>query len=149
MEHVLLSVITVWSKEFAVGGARLDDNLIHSNPMGASINRQGNGDREISLGSLNSGTEIQRIGFGRNKNGGIGVNSPITTGSISPQITRTKQGSFDIFDYIKGISDLSYRSASWNDAEKVKVKTLEATELSKMLSARIILKLKKLGAKIL
>ena len=43
----------------------------------------------------------------------------------------------------------SNRSVSWNGAAISESETLEATEFSKMLGARIILKLKKLGAKLL
>ena len=106
------------------------------------------------------------IYFGWNTNGSIHVNPPRTTGSISPHINIMMSGNVIVFVrdssdgvppinisifilFGRGTSDFSDRSASWHGAEKVKVKTLEATAFSKILRARIILKLKKLGAKIL
>ena len=64
MEHILLLVITVGSKELAIGRARLDNILIHYNQSRASIDRRGNGDWYISLGIINSCTEMNRIQSG-------------------------------------------------------------------------------------
>ena len=71
MEHVLLSVITVWSKEFAVGGACSDDTIIHSYQASANFDIQGHGNRNITPGSLKSCSEMQNIISGWNINDGI------------------------------------------------------------------------------
>ena len=92
-----------------VGGARSDGILIQSNQSSATIDRQGNGDRNISLIIMKSCTEMQKVGSGRDSNGSIPHR---TIGNITPQVTR--QGSFTIFDPITGNSDLSDRSALWN-----------------------------------
>ena len=84
MEHILFSLITVGSKELAIGRVCFDDTLINSIQLRTSIGIWIYGDREISLGSMKSGTEMRRIGFGRNSNDGIGVNPPRTTGSQRP-----------------------------------------------------------------
>ena len=47
-------------------------------------------------------------------NDGIIVNPPRKIGRISPNITRTIQGILDIFNYIRGTSNLSDRTASWH-----------------------------------
>ena len=84
MEHILLSVITLRSKDLAIGRARSDDKLIHYNQASVSNDRRGHGDQYTSLCSLKSGTEMRRIGLRININEGIGVSPPITTGSIRP-----------------------------------------------------------------
>ena len=65
---------------------------------------QGHSDRNIYLNSLKSCTEIKIVGFERNYNGSIGVKQPITIRRTSPYVTR--QGIFNIFDSIRGISYL-------------------------------------------
>ena len=92
-----------------VGGARSDGILIQSNQSSATIDRQVNGDRNISLIIMKSCTEMQKVGSGRDSNGRIPHR---TIGNITPQVTR--QGSFTLFDPITGNSGLSYRSALVN-----------------------------------
>ena len=75
MEHILLLVINIWSKELTIGRALLDNNLVHSK-QGSDSNRK------ISFGSLKSATEMQIIGSRRNINDVIGVNSLGTIGNI-------------------------------------------------------------------
>ena len=58
MEHILLSVIYVESKYLAIVRACLGDTLIISNQESSSVDIQGHGYRDISLGSLRSGTEM-------------------------------------------------------------------------------------------
>ena len=87
MEHFSFSVITEGSKYFAIVGARLYDTLIQSNQTISTIDRQVNGDWNISLGSLNIWNKMWRIEFGKNSNDGIGVSPPRITGSIIPQVT--------------------------------------------------------------
>ena len=45
--------------------------MTESNQEITSIERWGNGDRDIYLDSINSGTEMERIGFGQNSDDGI------------------------------------------------------------------------------
>ena len=113
MKHILLSVITVGSKDIKIGILRLGDRLIRSNQSSASIDKRGCDDWLISLGSMNSCTEMRRIGFGWNKNEGISMSPPITIRSIIPQTNRTGQESFEIFESVRGKLYLSYRSNFW------------------------------------
>ena len=108
------------------------------------------------------------IYFGQNKNNGIPVNPSRTIRSIMPHIISMKCESDGI--YISGriyvmesqqetSGDLSFLNKEhWISLtgsphgmvqQKVNVKTVETSEFSKMLNERIILKLKKLSAKIL
>ena len=89
------------------------------------------------------------IDFGQKMNDGISVNSPRTIRSISPQITITRQGRLNVFNSIRGMSDLDKRRAAWYGVVKSESETLEATIFSKIMSTNIILKLKSLGTKIL
>ena len=91
MEHITLSVITIGSKDLAIGRAHLDDTLIHTNQTIASIDRQGYGDIEIYFGSQKCCNKIS-IDFGRNTDVSICANPSRTIGSISPQITIMKSG---------------------------------------------------------
>ena len=61
------------------------------------------------------------IDFERNTNDGIGVNILIAIGSISPQITRTRQEIFNTIDFIRGTSDITNRSASWHGKVKTEI----------------------------
>ena len=54
----------------------------------------------------------------------------------------------NIFDLVISTLNLAYREHLGTSKWKLKVKTLEATTFSKMMSAKIILKQKKLEAKI-
>ena len=73
VETILLTIITEGPKLFTVGGsqpfrrsgAHLDDTMIHPpvinyNQATAKIYRRGHGDKNISLGSMESSTEVQR-----------------------------------------------------------------------------------------
>ena len=62
---------------------------------------------------MKNGTEMRRIGFEKNINDSIGVNPPRTTIRIIPQITRTRQGMLGIFDYVRRMPYLAYRSVPW------------------------------------
>ena len=75
--------------------------IVHYNQAIFFIDRRGHYDSYLSLGSRKSCNEIC-IDFGRSKNDGIGVNQSRTIRSISPYITSTRQGRFDIFDSIRG-----------------------------------------------
>ena len=132
MEHISLSVIAVGSKEFAVGGSRLEDTLIHSNQSITAIDRWGYGDRNISLGSINSCSEMWRFGYGRNRDDGI------------PQI---KIGRFNLFD--GGTPYFDDRSTLWHVADIIENEDIEGEINFRTPSKRIVLKLKKLVANIL
>ena len=136
------------SKGLTTGGAHSDNILISSNQARASIDIRRNGYWAISLDSQKSCNKII-LDFGKNMNAGISVNPSRTIRSIVPQITKTSQGILVIFDSIRVISYIAYKSVPWHGTRTKKVKSLKATEFSKTLSTRIILKLKRLGAKIL
>ena len=106
-----MSVITVGSIDIVLGRARLDDVIMYYNQASDYIDIRGHSDQYISLGILDSGTEMRRIGFGWNSNDGIGVKPLRTIGIIIPYIARTRQRSFGIFDSVRGKSGFSYRSA--------------------------------------
>ena len=91
MEHVLLLVITIGSKELAISRVRLDDTLICTNQLIASIERRGHSDWDIYFGIRKSCNEIN-INLGRKMNVGIRVNPSRTIKSIIPQITSMKSG---------------------------------------------------------
>ena len=148
MEHISLLVMTVGSKELAIGRSCSYDMLIHSDQDISSNDRSGHGDWYISLVSLKSCTEMRIVGSGRNRNDGIGVNPPRTIGSPRPHINRTKHGIFDIFDFVNIFRILFIGSRCGMVQRKLKVKTLEVTASSKMLSAKIILTLKNWAQKI-
>ena len=86
VETILLSIITEGSKEFAVwsgseplGGASLENTtslliIIHSNQAIATIDKQVNGDPNISLGILESHIKFWRGGIFCNSNYCIGMN---------------------------------------------------------------------------
>ena len=82
--------------------------IINSNQSTDIIDRQVQTDRNISLGSLESRTEVQRGGIMWSSNYVISMNPPVTTGVIIPHVTR--QGSFNLFNPIRGKSDFSDRS---------------------------------------
>ena len=101
MEHIVLSVITVGYKELAIGRARSDDTLIHSNHASTSIDRQGHGDWYISFDIMKSGTSMQIIGFVRKSDDGIPPRNI---------------GIFNLFSSVA--LDLSDRNVSWHGAAK-------------------------------
>ena len=162
IENIILSVITVRSKELAIGRSRLDYIIIHTNQASASIDIRVHSNWDISFGSQKSCNKMS-IYFEQKMNGGIRVNPSRTIGSISPYITSMNRGTgirfgsnsgygippsniggFGHFD--RGTSDFTDRSAYMAHI-KVKVKTLESTEFSKMLTLRMIFKLKKWAQK--
>ena len=57
--------------------------------------------------------------FGRNADDEIGMNPLRTIRVPLPQITRTSQGSFEIFDCVIGTSDIAYRVSSWHGAANI------------------------------
>ena len=81
MKHLLLSVITVESKYFALLEACLENMLIHFNQSITKIDRRRHSAWNISLGSKNSCTEMKIFRSSRNSNDGI---PPINIRSISP-----------------------------------------------------------------
>ena len=106
------------------------------------------------------------VDFGWNTNDGIRVNPLITIKSIRPQIISLKSGTVIAFRCSSGdgispvnigifglfyreTSDFSDRSAPWHGELKSGSETLKATIFSIILGTGIILKLKKLGTKIL
>ena len=126
MEHILLSEITIGSKELGIFSAQLDNKLIvHAKQVSTSIDIRGHGDREFPFGSRKSCDEMS-IDFRQNTNNGLPMNILRAIRSITPQITSTEIGteigrnsdegtplrnigSFGLFGI--GVSDLSYRSA--------------------------------------
>ena len=73
MEHIALLFISVGSKELAIGGARSENTLIHTNQLSASIDIRVHSDWEIFFKITNSYNKMS-IYFGWNTNDGIGVN---------------------------------------------------------------------------
>ena len=118
MEYVLLLTIAIGSEDLAISRDFWDETLIHTNQSISYIDIHGNGDWDLSLGSQNSCNKTS-IDFGRNMNDGISVNPSITIGSIIPQVTRTKQGRFNIFDSFRETLDISDRNASWHGEVKI------------------------------
>ena len=101
----------------------------------------------ISLCNLESYPEVYIgiIGCIRNEN--IKKNPPGTIRGKCPRVI--KPGSLEIFESIIGMSIFFNRSASICHGTSISAKNLDATVFSKMLGARLFLKLKKMGAKIL
>ena len=85
--------------------------------------------------SLKSGTGTR---FGRNS--GFGWNS-------DDGIPPWKIGIFDLFD--RGMSDFSDRTMTGHEKVKSETENPEGNRIFEMLRARIVLKLKKLGAEVL
>ena len=85
-ENVSLSAITIRSEELVIIRAHLDDTLIHTNQVSASIDRQVHGDQEFSFGSWKS-CDKMGINFGRKKNNVTSMKPSRTIGNISPHIT--------------------------------------------------------------
>ena len=112
-----MSNISIWSEELAISRARLDKTIINRNQASTSIDRRGHIDWDFSFKSQKSCKDIS-FDFWRKTNDIIVVNPWITIGRIIPQITRTAQGIFDVFNYIRGTLDIAYRSASWLGKEK-------------------------------
>ena len=81
MEHVSQSAINIGSKKITISRARSDDTIIHINQAGASIDRRGQSDRDISFLIRKSFNEMN-IDFGWNTNNRIHVKPSMTTGII-------------------------------------------------------------------
>ena len=73
MEHIMLSVITLVSKDLAIGIEHSYYTIIHNNQARDYIDRQVHGDGEIYFGSQKSCNNIS-IDFGRNTNDRICAN---------------------------------------------------------------------------
>ena len=87
--------------------------IIHSDQSISTIYICVHGDRNFSLGILDSRTEVVKVGFRRNTDDGIGLNPLVTIGSNWSQVT--SQGIFNLS--FQGGSYFSNRSASfWCDA---------------------------------
>ena len=168
MEYISLLSITLGSKDFTISRARLEDALIHTNQVSSSIDIWGWGDQDIYFGSWKSCNEMS-IYFVENINEDISMNPPRTIGSISKQITSLKSstkirrirfrrnnnnsipprniGSFNPFN--RGMLIFFDKNASWHSTKKSEIENPKGESIKKMLGARIVLKLKFLGAKIL
>ena len=114
LEHILLSVITVGSKDIAIGRACLGDKIINSNQSNAFIDIWGHGDRYISPTPAGSGVKMWIVGSGRNSDDGI---PPRNIGTIN------------LFD--GGTSYLDYRSAPWHGAAKCESENLVGNSIFK------------------
>ena len=146
-----MSSITIGSEELAISSARLDDTLIHTNQVCASIHRSVNGDWGFSFESWNSCYKMS-INFGQNTNNGTRMNPSRTIGSISSQIISLESGtgirqnigvgsnsgdgippknikSFGLFE--RGTLDISNRGASWYIKEKSESENPEGNSIFK------------------
>ena len=129
MEHILLSAITIGPKYLAISSAQLGDKLIvNADQAIAPIDRQRHGNQEFPFQSQKSGNKMN-VDFGRKADEKIGMIPPRTIGSPLPTITRTRQGSFKIFYYIIGKSDIAFRGLPWNVAEKSEIENLGGTNI--------------------
>ena len=88
--------------------------IIHSDQATAVIYRWGDGDRNVSIISLESCIEVRRGGIGRSINDGNGMNPPKTIVRNGPH--STGKGGSNLFYSVTWISDFSIRSASCNSA---------------------------------
>ena len=89
MEKIIFSVITLGSKEVAIGRARSYNMIVHTNQASTSIDIRVHGDCYISFGIWKSCNGMI-IGFWRNTDDVIHVNPSRTIGIISPYITIMK-----------------------------------------------------------
>ena len=87
----MFPIITVGSKELAIGKAHSNNTLIHTNQSSAFIDRWVHSDWGISFGIWKSCKKMI-IDFRQNTNIGICVNPSIPIGSIIPQIASLKSG---------------------------------------------------------
>ena len=149
IEYILLLAINIGSKDLAIISARLGNNIIVcANQVSHPIDRRGQSDQDFPFGSHKSGNGMS-VDFGRNTNEKIGINplrTPEAQGHRLPV-----PGSRDVayFTWSAGRQISPTGDFRVMAQQKVKIKTLEKTNISKMLSVKIILKLKKLGTKIL
>ena len=119
----------------------IESAIVHSNQE----NRTGHSDRDYSpIRSLDSGTDVTR--YGQNIDNRTGTNSqgPIVT--MIPEYNSFSN--CNILDSARRTPDRSYRSSPWYGAAKIESEKLEGNFFSKMLRAKIILKLKNLREKI-
>ena len=93
------------------------------------------------------------VDFGQNADEKIGMNQSRTIGSPHPQITRTRLSNRDISELVTRKSYLAYRNSELHVTIKSEnenlVENLRGNKILKILSPKIILKLKKLGANFL
>ena len=86
------------------------------------------------------------VDFGQNVDDKIGINTLRNIGSPHPQITGIRLSNCDVFDLV-------IRRFLWHNTMRSEIKNLagnlEETTFSKFMSAKIILNLEKLGAKVL
>ena len=85
MEHLLLTSVTIGSKDLAIGIARLGDKIIAEyNRASTSIDIWGHVDRYLPCGTWKSGNKMN-VDFGRNMNEKIGMNPSRVTEIPHPQ----------------------------------------------------------------
>ena len=99
----------------------------------------------LPIGILNTGIDVPIYRQNIDNHTDMNPQGPISTTVLESN----RAHNFDIFNLVSRTSDLAYRGFPWHVTTKIKVKILEATNFSKMLSLDLILKLKKLSAKIL
>ena len=119
---------------------------MHAYQARAPIDIQGHSDGDFPFGSWKIGNKMS-VDFGWNADDKIGMNPLITIRSPCPHTTRTRKGSFGIFDSTIGTPDLSYRGLLWNGAVKTGSEKFGGNKFFNILSAKMISKSKKLGAK--
>ena len=117
---------------------------MHVNQVIASIEIKRHGDRDFPFGSQKSGNETS-VDFGRNADDKIGMNPSRTIGIPRPQITRTSQGSFNVFNSIKGESDLADRGLSWHGGAKSESENLKGNKFFKNYERKNIFEVEKVG----
>ena len=77
-DHLLFLATNIGPKEITISIKRLGDNIIvEDNQARSSIDRRGNGNRDLPFGSWKSGNKMS-VDFGRNMNDKIGMN-PLRT----------------------------------------------------------------------
>ena len=153
MEYILLLAINIGSKDLAIISARLGNNIItEANQASVVIYRWGHNDRDFPFGSRKSGNKMS-VDFERNADDKIGMNPSRTIRTPRPHNTRAIANNCEIFDLVRMTSYLAFRFLTWygtieSESENL-LRKIRGNKTFKMLSAEIILKLKKLGAKIL
>ena len=122
MEHLLLSVTTIGSKEFAIVSMRLGKNLIaEANKSISSIDIWDHSDQEFPSGSRKSGNEMS-VDFGRNMDDKIGMNPLRTIGIPRPHITSTRLRNCNIFDLV--VRGLVCHGTAKSKSENLRVKKI-------------------------
>ena len=153
MEHLSLPATTIGLKYIEIGTVRLGNNIItEANQASVVIYRWGHNDRDFPFGSRKSGNKMS-VDFERNADDKIGMNPSRTIRTPRPHNTRAIANNCEIFDLVRMTSYLAFRFLTWygtieSESENL-LRKIRGNKTFKMLSAEIILKLKKLGAKIL